>query len=444
MPNNFDIFYDRSGSGSYVGGIWNAFGSVLSAIAGRAGGKFSSSYNRYQPINLKQFLVDCSPNQLLKVAEIVPHLNTIISRGAELFSLMEVKHVDKDGNEIENSPVLRFLRKPNPLQNLEQYLYQYYVLNGVYNKTFQHKIKGLSYEKVPVAMWLLPSGSMKVNATGKIYRQTNIKEIISSYEMVGTEQQEIFETENIIYMAEGVGVSILNPVSRVEALQIPLSNIIASLKSNNIIITERGMIGFIKNKSAGGNDHQPPNAEEIKRLRTEYQNEYSLDSRGGHIGVTSLDAEWVPMTFNVAELGLNETIELSFATLCDAYGHDRDIYASTKGATFENKLQGLKSTINNGLQPVADKLMRTLTAELLDESTGEQLIACYDHLPIMKEDELKEAQAEKTETERLSILYRDGVIGPEQYAQEAEVVFDGDGKVKGNNVSINANGPKQD
>ena len=62
----------------------------------------------------------------------------------------------------------------------------------------------------------------------------------------------------------------------------------------------------------------------------------------------------------------------------------------------------------------------------------------------MKEDELKEAQAEKTETERLSILYRDGVIGPEQYAQEAEVVFDGDGKVKGNNVSINANGPKQD
>jgi hypothetical protein len=437
MPNNFDVFYNRDQIG--IGGY---FGGILSAVLGRSGGKFSASHNRYQPINLKQFLIDCNPNSLMTVAMSVPHLNTIISRGAELFSLMEIKHVDKDGNEIENSKVIKFLNNPNPLQTIEQYLYQYYVLNAIYNKTFQYKLNGLSYEKLPSALWLLPSGAMRVNATGKIYRQSDIKEIISNYEMVGTETKEVFETDQVIYMAEGIGASILNPISRVEALQIPLSNIVAALKSRNIIITERGMIGFIKTKSPGGNDPQPPNSDEVKRLRKEYQEEYSLDSRGGHIGVTALDAEWIPMTFNVQELGLLEGVEADFSALCDAYGHDRDIYSSTKGATFENKNQGLKSTINNGLQPVADKLMRVLTSQLLDENTGERLEACYEHLPVMKEDELKEAQAEKVEVEMLSILYKDGVISKEQYALLAEVDPDGDGIVKGNNISFNA--PKQD
>ena len=437
MPNNFDVFYNRDQFG--LGGY---FGGILSAVLGRSGGKFSHSHNRYQPINLRQFLIDCNPNSLTTVAMSVPHLNTILSRGAELFSLMEIKHVNKDGEEIKDSKVLKFLKKPNPLQTIEQYLYQYYVLNGIYNKTFQYKLKGLSYEKIPAALWLLPSGAMKINATGKVYRQADIKEIITNFELVGSETQELFENDQVIYMAEGVGASILNPVSRVEALQIPLSNIVASLKSRNIIITERGMIGFIKTKSPGGTDPQPPNADEVKRLRKEYQDEYNLDSKGGHIGVTSLDAEWIPMTFNVQELGLLEGVEADFSALCDAYGHDRDIYASTKGATFENKNQGLKSTINNGLQPVADKLLSTLTAELIDENTGERLEACYDHLPVMKEDELKEAQAEKTEIEGLSILYRDGIISKEQYALEADVEPDGDGLVKGNNFSINAG--KQD
>lgn len=409
MPNNFDVFYERNT------GIAGFFGGILNAILGKPGGKFSGSRSRYQPVNPKQFLIDCGYNSLMKVAMEVPHLNTILSRGAELFSLMEIKHIDKNGKEIENSKVLKFLKKPNPLQTIEQYLYQYYVTNGIYNKTFQFKLKGLSYEKIPKAMWLLPSGSMQVNATGKVYRQADIKDIVTNYELVGTETKETFETDQVIYMAEGIGVSILNPVSRVEALQMPLSNIIAALKSRNIIISERGMIGFIKTKSATGTDPQPPDKEEVARMRKEYQNEYSLDSRGGHVGMTSLDAEWVPMTFNIAELGLLEGVEADFAALCDAYGHDRDIYSSTKGATFENKMQGLKSTINNGLQPVADKLLRTLTAELLEEGSGEQLIASYDHLPVMKEDELKEAQAKQTNNATYSQQFNDGVIDKETY-----------------------------
>lgn len=438
MANNFDVFYDRSQSG-FAG----FFGSIRNAILGKPGGKFSQSHIRFQKFNPKEFLVDCGDNELVKVAMQVPHLNTILSRGAELFSLMEIKHVNREGEEIKDSKILKFLKKPNPLQTIEQYLYQYYILNGIYNKTFQFKLKSLSYEKIPQALWLLPSGSMKVNTTGKIYRQWDVKDIITNYELVDSEKKEIFETDQVIYMCEGVGVSILNPVSRVAALQIPLSNIIAALKSLNIIWTEKGQIGFIKVKSPTGTDPQPPDKDEVKRMRLEYQNEYGLDSKGGHVSMTSLDAEWVPMTFDVAELGFHEGIEASFTTLCDAYGHDRDIYGSVKGATFENKNQGLKSTINNGMQPVADKLLRTLTRELLDESTGEQLIASYEHLPVMKEDELKAAQAMKTEIEGLSVLFRDGVISKEQYAEKAEVDPDGDGLVKGNNISISSGQQQQ-
>ena len=405
------------------------FGSVLNAVLGRGGGKFRRS-NYFQPINQKLILIDTSPGSLMNVAMQVPHLNTVISTGAELFSLMEIKHFDKNKEEIpfEKSNVLKFLKQPNPLQSREQYLYDFYVLNAVYNKTFQYKIQALSFEKVPKAMWLLPSGWMKINATGKIYRQTDINEIIESFEMQG--QQGLFEVDKVIYMTEGLGNNPLNPISRIESLQIPLSNIIASLKSRNIIVSERGMIGFLTPDGGSGNsDGQLPYDEkEHKRIREEYQNQYDLDARG-HVGFPKIPMKWVPMTFDIHQLGLIEGLEDDFSAVIAAFRHDRDMYPSVKGATFENKAAGMRSTIQNALQPLADKLMEQLAKHLIDEGSGEYLVASYEYLPCMQEDQLKLSQANQVEGLRLSKLYADGVITIEQYAQLAGVDYEPEANV---------------
>lgn len=402
-------------------------GGLRNAVLGRGGGKFPNAVN-YQPMNQRVILMDTdSPGALMQIAMQVPHLNTIITTGAELFSLMEIKHFNKNKEEIpfEQSKVLQFLRQPNPLQIQEQYLHEFYVMNGVYNKTFQYKIQALSFDKIPKAMWLLPSGWMKINATGKLYRQTDINEIIEGYEMLDS-TNSTFEVDKVIYMSEGIGNNVLDPISKIHANIIPLSNIVASLKSRNIIVTERGTIGMLSpegfNKDSDG--ILPNDSEEAKRIRQEYQNQYHLDSRGGHVMVSQTPLKWTPLTYDINQLGLAEGMEEDFATLVNAFRHDRDIYSSVKGATFENKAAGLRATIQNGMQPLADKLMRQLTKHLIEEGTGEYLEANYNYLPYMQADELKKSTSNQIEGLRLSKLYQDGVITIEQYAQMAMVDYE--------------------
>jgi len=393
------------------------------AVLGTGGGKFGTPLWSSYGVNQKTILINGS---YMDIAMMVPHLNTVISTGAELFSMMKIKHVDKEGEEIENSPIVKFLANPNPLQTGSQYQHQFYVLNSVYNKTFQHLIKGLSFDQIPKAMWLLPSGCMKIITTGKMYRQSDIKEIISNYELNHGQVTETFEVDNVLYMTEGIGENILDPVSRIEAMKIPLSNIVASLKSRNIIVSQRGAIGMLSRKAGKDSDgFLPGDANEKEKIETQYQKNYDLDSERGHVIITSEDYQWNAMTFDIKQLALSEGIEDDFSAIIAAYRHDRDIYPSIKGATYENKAAGMRSTIQNAIQPLADKLMEQFTAEFIKEGSGEKLVACYDHLPCMQEDERLKAQGKLYKIQGLSIALKDGVISHAQYAQEAELEADG-------------------
>lgn len=406
------------------GRLFNYFGGIGRAILGRGTGKFNlGSQQYYNRIDQKEILVDCSFNQLISVAQNVPHLNTVISKGAEMFSNMEIKHKDKKGEEIENSEVLALLSKPNPLQSLEGFLYDYYINNAIYSAAYGYKNYAGGSSKLPRVLWWLPSGLMKINTTGKVYRQFDIDGIIKNYEMEGDKTP--FETKEIINIREGVSQNPLTPYSRIEALQIPLSNIVAALKSNNIILTERGMIGFISRDTGNTNDGMPINQKEKEQFQKQYKNEYDLDGNSGHVGIFSNSLKWVPMTFDVDQLKLYEGLEDSFAQICGAYGIDRDIFPSTKGATFENKSQGLKTTIQNTMQPLGTKLCNVLADHLGVTAKGETLECCFEHMPIMKDDEVKEYTALKLKAEYLSILLKDGVISHDQYALLAEVEMDG-------------------
>ncbi len=202
----------------------------------------------------------------------------------------------------------------------------------------------------------------------------------------------------------------------------------AALKTNNVILTERGLIGFIsgddKSTTGMGVEMTP---EERSKFERQYQSDRSLDSANSHVLLTGASMKWVPMTFDVKQLMLYEGLEDSFGQICGAYGIDRDIFPSTKGATNENKEMGLKATIQNTMQPLGTKLMNVIAENLGVTDQGEKLRMKWDHMPVMKEDELAAEQAFYEKVNGLSILKRDGIISAKQYAELASVKMDGTG-----------------
>ena len=374
-------------------------------------------------------LVDVSNK--MKAYEDCPHLNMVIDTKAKMFSNGIWKLYDKNDNEVKEHDVLKLLYKPNPLQNnSKSWLMLYSLSYDIFSNQFIRKLKAFKKDELPKVLYILPSQFMTVEPTGKIYSQTKISDIIKGYQLCYTGNvamsgySEKFEVDDIIYIAQN-----RNPiigVSKIGSLTLPISNIVATLKSRNIVITEKGIFGILSNDSSDV-DAVPIADGERNQIRRTFKSDNDLYNEESKIVLTNAKLKWQPISFPMKDMMYFEEIEDDVAAICGEFGMDRDIFPSTKGATFENKLQGLKSTYQNTIIPMADELAETLTNEFALNEKGLKLKLCYDHLPIMKEDELKEAQAELTETQRLSLLKRDGIISAETYAQEAEIEMTGTG-----------------
>jgi phage portal protein BeeE len=406
--------------------LGNLFSGLGITILGNPSGKYNFNFD-WTPLNVRSVWVDTSYNELMSVAQNVPHLNVAISRSAEMFGQMRIKHVDKNNEDVENSQVLEFMKKPDVLSAQSQWLYDYYIYKCVYNNQFIYPLRAMP-STMPVCLKMLPSGLIKVNLTGKVYRQWKLEQIIESWEMLGDDVP--FKPNEIIHISTGLTMNGIIKASPITSLQIPLSNIMASLKSENIILAERGMIGFLRTDSKDDAGPMPMSRQAKKIVEETYQSNRSLDSRSSHVGMFSGKTEWVPMTFDIQQLGLREGNEEHFCTILAAYGIPREIFPSAKGATFENQNEARKSFITDTLQPAGQTLLERLTADVFAPfmGQGEKLIPDFSYMPIMQENKVEEGQAYFSLIEANDILFRSGIIDAKTYAQEADVEMTGPGK----------------
>ena len=360
-------------------------------------GMFTQSiYDRKNPI-----LIDTQNK--LQVYNTIPHFQSVVNQLADMFKNMEVKlYNKKTGEEIESHPVLDLLKRPNPLRSFEEFLYEYYVFKSVFGNAFIYQIKGLP-SALPSLMWNLLPSDVEVVPTGKLYSQTTIDGIIKSYKVYDQSTYINVAPSDMIYKNEGVGGNLITSISKVDALQLPLSNIVGALKSENVLIVERGAEGILSNETNSDGGAIPLGKEERERIEKEMQRTYGIFDGQKRKIITNSSLKWQPMSFPMKDLMLLECIESDFQSICAAYGADRDLFPSTKGATFENKNNGLKATYQNTIQPQADDFINTLNNALALDKQGLYLEACYKHVPVLQEDKQMEEQAEKTEAEKNSI-----------------------------------------
>ncbi len=432
-------------------GFLNLLGGIGKAILGERNPRFHFG-TQYMP--MQQIIVpfDFSFGQLMTIAQNVPHLNIAISKGAEMFSNAIIEHVDKNGNVIPNSDVMKLLGYPNPLQCLEQFLYEYYVYNAIYNTNLIYKNYGTDsriIEPIPATLRCMPVGLMEINTTGRMYDQTSIDGIVKDYRLIYYER--LYKPSEIIHITEGVSANGgLSSTSPIESLQMALSNIVASMKSLNVITTERGLVGFISSDgsvSDSDGNALPFDKDERERTENDYRKRYGVDGAQGHVTFTHAKIKWTPMTFDVQQLMLYEGLEDAFCQILGRYGLDRRIFPKSilaKGNLTEGNgvVEGLKGTYQNTMQPLANKLCNRLTNEFrLREIDGSYLRARFD-MPCMREDELKEAQAALANTQRLEIIYRNNLITADTWAEEEEIEKTGSAKEYVAPAKVNPYPPK--
>lgn len=390
---------------------------------------FIGTRDKKQPI-----FVDMT--NLLAVYLSCPPLRAVIDRKAEMFSNMEIKlykkTTDKNGEEtkeeIKKHPVLDLLNNPTPIHSQNNWLILYSIFKDVYNQTFTYKLRGTS-NGYPKVLWHLPSGDMKVIPTGKLFSQYEMNGIIKNYVLIsGSDDQmteTVYETKDIIHITEGTSKNYIVGESKLKSLSMPISNIVGAYKTRNILIHENAGITILSPDSKDADGMIPLGDAERQRLENEFRLKYGLSDQQMHKVFTTTSMKVTPLVFPVNDMMLFEEIEGDFAEICQAFGMSRDIFPSTKGATFENQLQAEKATYNNTIIPEAEKFLQYFNKDkdFGLEANGLYLEPCFEHVAALKEDEKAEAESEKLEYEGRKIK-ADSIIQLNKSVQMGEISYD--------------------
>lgn len=409
ITNTFNAL-DRSIFGS-------RFYQALNASRTR-GNMFRTFYaDRRSPV-----LVDM--DDLFDVYQECPPLQIVINEKAEMLSngIFKVrKKTDKE--EVVTHWSIDLMKNPNPLQAQKEYIYEYGILSGIYANSFVYRNQPFA-GRPSKTLWNLPPAMMKIIPTGKLYEQTELSGIIEKYILMGAEQKS-WTTDEVIHTNTGVSKSALLSDSKMIALRLPISNIIGSLKTRNIFIY-KGPKMLITSKGQDGEGSAIPLGEvEKKRVEHQTNSDYGISDHQNHTVVTTASLTVEKMSYPTKDMMLFEECEEDFGWICGSYGMDRDIFPSTKGATNENKKQGLKSTYQTTIDTEAKAFCNFIDTLLNLDAEGLECYLCYSHLPVMQDDKKAAAEERKINAETNNILFAAGIISDDAYAEMMEVEMTG-------------------
>ena len=341
----------------------------------------------------------------------VPHVRIVIDQLASMFSNGKFVIKDSNGEVIENqeqNEVYKLLKNPNPLQSGEEFLMQMFIYQALYGTAFNNKLQvGTS---LPRVMYNLPSQHVQTILTGKIFKQVTKDEIIQKYVLdKGDGTSEDYETNDILLTTTPSPDNPILGTSKIKSLQKPISNITAVLSKSNMILNKMGAVGILSNEgNTDGMGAIPLTPNERKDVHDQYQSNYGHESNKMGIVISEANLKWQSMSYPTKDLMLYEELESDFAQIISMYGASRDMFPSTKGATFENQKEAEKSTYNNTIIPFASNYARSLTEFLGVE--GKYIIELdYSHLSVLQENQLEKSQVLLNTTNAVQILSSNGI-----------------------------------
>ena len=353
-------------------------------------------------------------SDLMEIYHTIPHVKCAVNALASMTSNGNYKVV-KDGEIVENHPLVKLLDNPNFLQHKKQFIFNYTVNKHVYGNAYIFK-NNLAFSVG--SMFVLPTEDVRIEFNGKLYEQNSISGIIERI----TINQKDYETDDLIFLKENDDRLVLGE-SKLLTLKQQISNIKHAYDARNVNITQRGATGILSlgnNVSKDGVMMNPMTPKEKKQAEENITKNYGLTSGKKRTIVTTLNASFVPMSFPTKDLQLFEEIEDDTRVILDTFGLNDNLFSKIKGSTFNNVEATLKRVYQDTIIPnsMIDSAQIGKQSGMLQD--GETLIMDFTHLPFMSDDMKKKAEIHKLELEAIEKALTLNLITQEQ----AQSIYD--------------------
>jgi phage portal protein BeeE len=332
----------------------------------------------------------------------IPELRAVIDKRASMMASNIPCLYDMSGDKVESHWILDLIKTPNAVQSWSDVIYSLSVQDALYSNAFAYVPKR-SFD-IRNLIVPLPADKVEIYLSGKKLKQMDSEDLITKFKFqYDDDSKELIDWTDMLYLNTNDGMNIIKPISRVDSLKYPLSNLKAQYHKRNVLLENIGAIGILSTQSNDMGGAIPMTPEEKKAIQKDWYKR-SKDE----LIITESNVDWKPMSYPTKDLMLFEELTADKLAIIDAYGLNANIFSSERGTTFNNVKESIKMCYTDTIIPETQSMYDSIMKQwgLADEY---YLKADFSHLPSLQEDEEAKANVQKTKAETLEKIQAMGV-----------------------------------
>ena len=348
-----------------------------------------------------------------------PHLQSIIAKKAGSLIRGNIIPVNPDDNSvIKQSPAfnkdMKLLSKPNQFQSGNDFIRMMDTLLNIYGVCYVYKIISVGF-KEPTGFIIIPNPFISVTYKSNVNILDNQSRIVDTYSinlygvtitLRGDDTrliQEIRDTKiNTSYPFQ--------PRSRIDGLEYPIKNIVASLESRNQIIVRRGAEIAISPKNGDtAAIMKVMSPKEKDELQAEYANYGTLSSQN-HALIARVPMDITSISRPIQALGLFDGENADHRTLAQAFGVPVPLLGMPDTTKFSTYSEAKKEFYDDTIIPESQVIGDALNELFGSVRKGYSFFFDYSMLSCMQRSERDKADALGTMVKALSDAVSAGFI----------------------------------
>lgn len=356
-------------------------------------------------------------NSAVKAYQECAPLTAIINRKTQAYINGKTWVLNTRGKESvspEAAKIKRLLTQPNPLQSgtaFDAQLYCYLQIFG-WSVLFAPKPTGFTDMIDATAMWNIPPFMVDIEETKKLWYQTGTEGIIKSIVVNWNGERTPLPVEDCYIFRDFVPSfsNILFPESRIQALAVPINNIIGAYESLNTLINFRGAQGFLSlEKDQFGS--VPMSDPEKAALQSDFRR-YGLKRGQWQVIISNAALKWQQMGYPTKDLMLIETVENAIQAVCDSYNYPFRLLSNTTSNSLGGTDAGIfnRSLYQDTIIPEADSLCEQKNNLFKTADYNLKIEKDYSHVPVLQQDKKAAADARNVMNQALEREWRNGSI----------------------------------
>ena len=327
----------------------------------------------------------------------IPELRSVVNKRATMMAANMPILYDKNGNLVENHWINDLINKPNGVQSWSDVVYSMSVQDALYSNVVAYcPLRSFGQRNLIIA---LPNNKIRINLSGKKLKQMEMNDLITSFVFTYDDgSKETIELQDSIYLTTADGMNIVRPISRIDSLRLPLSNIMASYNKRNVLLENLGAIGILSAQQNDLGGAIPMTPEERQKIQRDW-----YKRQKDELIITESNVNWQPMSYPTRDLMLFEELTEDKLAIIDAFGLNYNLFSSDKGATFTNVRDSIRMAYTDTIIPETQQMYDSMIAQW--GLQGEYYLkADFNHLPILQDDENQKATAHKTKVETVKMI----------------------------------------